>query len=91
MKNKICLGVCVEAGDDERGTPQIDNNVTRKDLAALSKNIVEQRVAVVHADDVELAEVFGFDSKERTITLRFNQLPAATLGDYWAVITKETP
>ena len=81
----------MEAGDDETGNARLIVTTTRQDLAALAKNIVGQQVAVVRDDDVELAEVFGFDSRERTITLRFNQLPPATLGAYWAVITRELP
>ena len=33
----------------------------------------------------EIAEVVGFDGRERTVTLRFEFMPMVTIGDVWDV------
>lgn len=41
--------------------------------------------AVIRADELEAAEVVAYDGQARTITLRFELMPCAAIGEKWLV------
>lgn len=78
-------GCCVEAGDDENGQPRILIHTTRESLMRQRRNVVFQDVAVIRADELVAAEVVAYDGQARTITLRFELMPCAAIGEKWLV------
>jgi hypothetical protein len=58
--------------------------MTREELMK-GRNIVFEDCAVMRADEIDAAEVVAFDGQERTITLRFDLMPCAAIGENWLV------
>lgn len=82
---RCSLGRCVEAGDGEDGQPRVLIHTTREALEKVQRNLVYEDVAVIRADEIESAEVVAFDARDRTITLRFDVMPCAAIGETWLV------
>ena len=58
-------------------------DTTRNDML---NNFLTERVV---ADELEAAEVVAFDGQERTVTLRFDLMPCAGIGERWFVRPNE--
>lgn len=79
------LGRCVQAGDDDSGQPMMLIHTTRDALMRQVRNVVFEDVAVLRADELAAAEVVAFDGQARTITLRFDLMPCAAIGERWLI------
>lgn len=86
--NGTWFGRCVEAGDDDEGQPRILIHTTRAGLMN-GRNLVFEECAVLLADELETAEVVAFDGEARTVTLRFDLMPCAAIGERWMVRTND--
>lgn len=79
------LGRCVEAGNDDNGQPMMLIHTTRDALMRQVRNVVFEDVAIIRADELDAAEVVAFDGQARTITLRFDLMPCAAIGEKWLI------
>lgn len=79
------LGHCVATGDDDSGQPRVLIHTTQDVIMHQARNMLFEDVAVIRIDELDTAEVVAFDGQARTITLHFDLMPHATIGERWLV------
>lgn len=58
---------------------------TEQPTPAVASSALLGRCVEAGADELDTAEVVAFDGQARTITLRFDLMPCAAIGEKWLV------